>query len=52
MAPKEHTVRFTAIKTVKKPTEVGFKTRSDEKIAFEAKNPTKLKVKISFQAKD
>ena len=52
MAPKKHTVKFAATKTVKKPTKVDFKTRSGEKVAFEAKKPTKQKVKVSFQAKD
>ncbi len=52
MAPKKHTVKFTATKTVKKPTEVKFKTKAGGKVKFEAEKPVKKKVKVEFKAKD
>jgi hypothetical protein len=52
MAAKKHTVAFTATKTVKKPTEVKFQTKSGQKVKFEANEPTKQKVNVSFKAKN
>jgi hypothetical protein len=51
MAAKKHTVKFTATKTVKEPTEVKFKTRTGEKVKFEVAKPMKKKVRVKFQAK-
>ncbi len=51
MATKTRTVKFTATKTVKKPTEVKFKTKSGEKVKFEAKKPVKQRRKVQFKAK-
>lgn len=36
MAAKKHTVEFEATKTVKKPADVSFKTKSGKKVEFEA----------------
>ena len=44
-------VKFTAIKTVKKPTEVGFTTKSGEKVDFVADKPTQVRKRINFLAK-
>ena len=52
MAAKKHTVEFEATKTVKKPEDVSFKTKSGKKVEFEAEKPTKEKVDVKFRAKD
>ena len=52
MAPKKHTVEFEATKTVKKPEDVAFKTKTGKKVEFEAKKPTKVKVDVKFKAKN
>jgi len=52
IAAKKHTVKFTATKTVKKPTEVKFKMRTGDKVKFEADKPVKKKVRLKFQAID
>jgi hypothetical protein len=52
MATKKHTVKFAATKTVKKPTEVKFKTKSGEKVKFKAEKPVKQRVGVQFKAKD
>jgi hypothetical protein len=44
-------VTFKATKTVKKPTEVKFKTKDGEVVDFKAKKPVKKRVKVSFLAK-
>lgn len=49
MAPKKHTVKFTATKTVKQPTTVKFPTKSGP-VKFTADLPTKKKVKVEFKA--
>lgn len=46
------TVEFNAHKTVKKPTEVEFKTKSGKKVDFFAGKPTKVPVHVKFKAKD
>jgi len=51
MAPKKQTVEFKATKTVKKPQDVTFKTKSGKKVEFEAEKPTKQKVDVKFKAK-
>ena len=52
IAAKKHTVKFTATKTVKKPTEVKLKMRTGDKVKFEADKPVKKKVRLKFQAID
>ena len=49
MAPKKHTVKFTATKTVKQPTKVKFATKSGP-VKFTADLPTKKKVEVKFKA--
>ncbi len=44
-------VRFTAIKTVKKPTTVKFKTKSGETVSFKALKTVKGKEVVHFRAK-
>ncbi len=45
------TVEFDAHKTVKKPTKIGFKTKSGKKVAFVADKPTKVPVHVKFNTK-
>ena len=52
MAPKKHTVAFKATKTVKKPQDVSFKTKSGKKVDFKAEKPTKQSVDVKFKAKN
>ena len=52
MAKKTHKVEFQAHKTVKKPTNVNFNTKSGEQVSFKAKKPTKVPVDVSFNAKN
>jgi hypothetical protein len=44
-------VRFVAIKTVKKPTTVKFKTKTGETVAFKALKTVKQKEVVHFRAK-
>lgn len=44
-------VRFTAIKTVKKPTTVHFRTKSGEVVSFKALKTAKKKEVVQFRAK-
>lgn len=44
-------VRFIAVKTVKKPTTVKFKTKSGETVAFKALKTVKNKESVRFRAK-
>ncbi len=44
-------VEFDATKTVKKPTEVSFKTKTGKPVKFEAEKPTKVPVHVKFSAK-
>lgn len=48
---RRKTVEFDAIKTVKEPTEVRFKTKSGTRVDFEASKPVKKKVHVEFLAK-
>jgi len=50
--PKRHHVDFVAQKTVKKPTEVQFKTKTGKPVDFVAKKPVKEEVEVSFMAKN
>jgi hypothetical protein len=43
-------VKFTATKTVKKPTEVEFQTSTGEEIQFVAKKPVKVRKRVNFLA--
>jgi len=43
-------VKFTAIKTEKRPTEVEFETGSGEKVDFIAKKPVKVRKRVNFLA--
>jgi len=49
MAPRKHTVKFTATETVDKPTQVKFKTK-DGPVKFIAEKPVKVKKKVEFKA--
>jgi hypothetical protein len=44
-------VEFEAHKSVKKPTDVSFKTKSGKKIEFEAEKKVKVPVHVKFKAK-
>jgi len=44
-------VKFTATATVKKPTEVEFKTSTGEEVEFVAKKPVKVRKRVDFLAK-
>ena len=44
------TVRFTAVKTVKKPTTVEFTTKSGEVVSFKAIKTEKKKKVVHFRA--
>jgi hypothetical protein len=44
-------VRFIAVKTVKKPTTVHFKTKSGEAVSFKAFKTLKKKVAVRFRAR-
>ena len=43
-------VEFDAHKTVKKPTEVEFKTRTGERVDFTARKKVKVPVHVKFKA--
>jgi hypothetical protein len=43
-------VKFTATKTVKKPTGVEFTTRTGEEVEFVAKKPVKVHKRVNFLA--
>ena len=45
-------VEFDAHKTVKKPTEVEFRTNSGKKVDFVANKPTKVPVHVKFARRD
>jgi len=45
------TVRFVAVKTVKKPTTVEFTTKSGEVVSFKAVKTEKEKKVVKFRAK-
>jgi hypothetical protein len=49
MAPKKHTVKFTATEIVKKPTRVKFETKEGP-VKFTAKKPVEVKKKVVFKA--
>jgi hypothetical protein len=44
-------VEFDAHKVVNKATKVAFRTKSGEKVLFTAEKPTKVPVRLSFNAK-
>jgi len=44
-------VEFDAHRVVKKATKVAFRTKSGEKVLFTAEKPTKVPVRLSFNAK-
>jgi hypothetical protein len=44
-------VRFVAVKTVKKPATVRFKTKSGETVSFKALKTVKKKEVVQFRAK-
>ncbi len=48
--PKE-TVRFVAVKTVKRPATVKFKTKSGETVSFKALKTVKKREVVHFRAK-
>jgi hypothetical protein len=48
--PKE-TVRFVAVRTVKKPATVKFRTKSGETVSFKALKTVKKKEVVQFRAK-
>lgn len=52
MAKKTHKVEFNAHKTVKKPADVKFKTKSGERVSFKAKKSAKVPVHVRFNAKN
>lgn len=45
-------VRFTATRTVAKPTLVKFKTKSGKTVSFRALRTIKKKVPVSFRARE
>jgi hypothetical protein len=47
----KHVVRFLAIKTVKKPATVKFKTKSGKTVSFKALKILKKKQVVRFRAK-
>jgi len=47
-----HHVKFVAIKKVKEPTEVEFRTKAGKSIDFVAKKSVPEKVKVSFMARN
>lgn len=49
---KKHKVEFTAHRTLKEETPVSFRTRSGERILFDARKPVQRRVKVKFMAKD
>ena len=49
--PTKHKVEFTAHRTVKEETPVNFRTRSGEKVSFDARKPVQRRVKVKFMAK-
>ena len=48
--PKQ-TVRFVAVKTVRKPTTVKFKTKSGKTVSFKAIKTFEQKTPVRFRAK-
>lgn len=49
---RKRTVEFDAHKTVKKPTEVSFRTKTGKEVNFTADKPTKVPVHVRFKARD
>jgi hypothetical protein len=45
-------VRFVAVKTVKKPTTVKFKTKSGKTVSFKALKTSSRKQVVGFRAKE
>jgi hypothetical protein len=45
----KRTVEFDAHKTVRKPTEVEFHTKSGKEVDFTARKPTKVPVHVKFK---
>ena len=48
----KHKVEFDAHKTVKRETEVEFTKRDGTSVDFQAKKPTKVPVRVKFNAND
>ncbi len=48
---KKHLVKFTAHKSVKKPTEVCFRTKDGERVDFVARKSAKVPVRVRFEAR-
>jgi hypothetical protein len=46
------TVEFNGHKTVKKPTQVKFKTKDGTRVGFVADKPTKVPVHVKFKTKE
>lgn len=49
---KRHHVDFVAVKMVKEPTEVAFRTKTGKSVDFVAKKPVKEAVEVSFMARN
>lgn len=47
----KETVKFVAVRTVKKPAQVRFKTKSGETVSFKALKTVKKKETVQFRAK-
>jgi len=47
----KHKVEFTAHRTVKEEIPVSFRTRSGERVSFDARRPVQRRVKVKFIAK-
>lgn len=51
MVKKKRLVKFSAVKTTKKPVKVTFKTKSGKTISFKAIKVVKKKKTVRFRAK-
>lgn len=49
---RKHKVEFTARRTIQEETPVNFRTRSGERVSFDAKKPVQQRVKVKFMAKN
>jgi hypothetical protein len=49
---RRHSVKFTAHKTVKEPTDVAFRTKTGERVDFVARKPVQEEVEVFFLAKN
>ena len=49
--PAKHHVDFMAVKKVKEPTVVDFRTKDGKRVDFVAEKPVKETVEVSFMAK-